>query len=340
MSEGVNVAVVGATGAVGEAMIEILEQRNFPVKELFALASARSAGKTLRFRGKSVTVTDLAEFDFSQAQIGLFSAGGSISEEYAPRAAAAGCVVVDNTSHFRRDADIPLVVPEVNPHAIAQYTQRGIIANPNCSTIGMLVALKPLHDVAGIERINVATYQAVSGTGKEAIEELASQTAKLLNGQPITPEVYPKQIAFNALPHIDTFQDNGYTREEMKMVWETQKIFEDDNIQVNPTCVRIPVFFGHSEAVHIETREKISAEQARTLLQNAPGVVVIDERQDGGYPTPVSDSAGKDTVFVGRIREDISHPRGLDLWVVSDNVRKGAALNSIQIAELLLSEYL
>jgi len=340
MSEGVNVAVVGATGAVGEAMIEILEQRNFPVKELFALASARSAGKTLRFRGKSVTVTDLAEFDFSQAQIGLFSAGGSISEEYAPRAAAAGCVVVDNTSHFRRDADIPLVVPEVNPHAIAQYTQRGIIANPNCSTIGMLVALKPLHDVAGIERINVATYQAVSGTGKEAIEELASQTAKLLNGQPITPEVYPKQIAFNALPHIDTFQDNGYTREEMKMVWETQKIFEDDNIQVNPTCVRIPVFFGHSEAVHIETREKISAEQARTLLQNAPGVVVIDERQDGGYPTPVSDSAGKDPVFVGRIREDISHPRGLDLWVVSDNVRKGAALNSIQIAELLLSEYL
>lgn len=340
MSEGVNVAIVGATGAVGEAMIEILEQRNFPVKELFALASARSAGKTLRFRGKSVTVTDLAEFDFSQAQIGLFSAGGSISEEYAPKAAAAGCVVVDNTSHFRRDADIPLVVPEVNPHAIAQYTQRGIIANPNCSTIGMLVALKPLHDVAGIERINVATYQAVSGTGKEAIEELASQTAKLLNGQPITPEVYPKQIAFNALPHIDTFQENGYTREEMKMVWETQKIFEDDSIQVNPTCVRIPVFFGHSEAVHIETREKISAEQARTLLQNAPGVVVIDERQDGGYPTPVSDSAGKDPVFVGRIREDISHPRGLDLWVVSDNVRKGAALNSIQIAELLLSEYL
>jgi len=340
MSEGINVAVVGATGAVGEAMIEILEQRNFPVKELFALASARSAGKTLRFRGKSVTVTDLAEFDFSQAQIGLFSAGGSISEEYAPKAAAAGCVVVDNTSHFRRDADIPLVVPEVNPHAIAQYTQRGIIANPNCSTIGMLVALKPLHDVAGIERINVATYQAVSGTGKEAIEELASQTAKLLNGQPIAPEVYPKQIAFNALPHIDTFQENGYTREEMKMVWETQKIFEDDSIQVNPTCVRIPVFFGHSEAVHIETREKISAEQARTLLQNAPGVVVIDERQDGGYPTPVSDSAGKDPVFVGRIREDISHPRGLDLWVVSDNVRKGAALNSIQIAELLLSEYL
>ncbi len=340
MSEGVNVAVVGATGAVGEAMIEILEQRDFPVKQLFALASARSAGKTIRFRGKSVSVTDLAEFDFSQAQIGLFSAGGSISEEYAPKAAAAGCVVVDNTSHFRRDENIPLVVPEVNPHAIAQYTQRGIIANPNCSTIGMLVALKPIRDAVGIERINVATYQAVSGTGKEAIEELATQTAKLLNGQPITPEVYPKQIAFNALPHIDTFQDNGYTREEMKMVWETQKIFEDDSIQVNPTCVRIPVFFGHSEAVHIETRDKISAEQARVLLQNAPGVVVVDERQDGGYPTPVSDSAGKDPVFVGRIREDISHPRGLNLWVVSDNVRKGAALNSIQIAELLLSEYL
>ena len=340
MTTPINVAVVGATGAVGEAMIEILEQRDFPVATLYPLASSRSAGTTIRFRGKSVEVQDLSTFDFSQTPIALFSAGGSVSEEYAPIAAAAGCVVIDNTSHFRRDADIPLVVPEVNPHAIAQYTQRGIIANPNCSTIGMLVALKPIRDAVGIERINVATYQAVSGTGKEAIEELATQTARLLNGQPVEKRVYPKQIAFNVLPHIDTFQDNGYTREEMKMVWETQKIFEDDQIQVNPTCVRVPVFFGHSEAVHIETREKISAEQARDLLASAPGVTVLDAREDGGYPTAVTESAGQDPVFVGRIREDISHPRGLDLWVVSDNVRKGAALNSVQIAEILLAEYL
>lgn len=340
MSKTVDVAVVGATGAVGEAMIEILESRNFPVGKLYALASSRSAGKTMQFRGKRIVVTDLADFDFSQVAIGLFSAGGSISEAYAPKAAAAGCVVIDNTSHFRRDADIPLVIPEVNPHAIAQYKNRGIIANPNCSTIGMLVALKPIRDAVGLTRINVATYQAVSGTGKEAIEELAGQTAKLLNAQSIECTVYPKQIAFNALPHIDTFQENGYTREEMKMVWETQKIFEDESIQVNPTCVRIPVFFGHSEAVHIETRDKITAEQARALLEVAPGVSVMDRREDGGYPTAVTESAGQDPVFVGRIREDISHPRGLDLWVVSDNVRKGAALNSVQIAELLLRDYL
>ncbi|MCB1705360.1 MAG: aspartate-semialdehyde dehydrogenase [Halioglobus sp.] len=340
MSKQYDVAVVGATGAVGEVMISVLEERNFPVRNLYPLASSRSAGKTIQFRGKAVRVTDLAEFDFSKAQIGLFSAGGSISEEFAPKAAAAGCVVIDNTSHFRRDEDIPLVVPEVNMEALAGYTTRNIIANPNCSTIQMLVALKPIYDAVGIERINVATYQAVSGTGKEAIEELAGQTAKLLNGQEITAEVYPKQIAFNVLPHIDTFQDNGYTREEMKMVWETQKIFGDPGIQVNPTCVRVPVFFGHSEAVHIETVDKITAEEARALLEQAPGVTVIDERADGGYPTAVTESAGKDAVFVGRIREDISHPRGLDLWIVSDNVRKGAALNSVQIAESLVSTYL
>jgi aspartate-semialdehyde dehydrogenase len=340
MSDLYDVAVVGATGAVGEAMIAILEERDFPVGTLYALASSRSAGKTIMFKGSSVTVTDLAEFDFSQARIGLFSAGGSISEKYAPIAAAAGCVVVDNTSHFRRDEDIPLVVPEVNIEALAGYTTRGIIANPNCSTIQMLVALKPIYDAVGIERINVCTYQAVSGTGKEAIEELAGQTARLLNGQQAECEVYPKQIAFNALPHIDTFQENGYTREEMKMVWETQKIFGDHSIQVNPTCVRVPVFYGHSEAVHIETVDKITAQQARELLENAPGVQVMDERADGGYPTAVGDSAGHDPVFVGRIREDISHPRGLDLWVVSDNVRKGAALNSVQIAESLITTYL
>ncbi len=340
MSKEVDVDVVGATGAVGEAMIEILEQRNFPVRKLYPLASSRSAGKTIRFRGKSIQIEDLAEFDFSQVQIGLFSAGGSVSAEYAPVAAAAGCIVVDNTSHFRRDDDIPLVVPEVNPHAIGQYTHRGIIANPNCSTIQMLVALKPIYDAVGIERINVATYQAVSGTGKEAIEELAKQTAQLLNGKAIETEVYPKQIAFNALPHIDTFQDNGYTREEMKMVWETQKIFEDEAIVVNPTCVRIPVFFGHSEAVHIETRGKVTAEQARQLLEAAPGVTVLDAHEAGGYPTAVTESAGQDPVFVGRIREDISHPRGLNLWIVADNVRKGAALNSVQIAEYLVADYL
>jgi aspartate-semialdehyde dehydrogenase len=340
MTAKIDIALVGATGAVGEAMIDILEQRDFPVGTLYPLASARSAGKTIRFRGKSVTVQDLAEFDFAKAQIGLFSAGGDISATYAPIAAAAGCVVVDNTSHFRRDEDIPLIVPEVNPHAVAGYTTRNIIANPNCSTIQMLVALKPIYDAVGISRINVATYQAVSGTGKEGIEELATQTAKLLNGQAIECNVYPRQIAFNLLPHIDTFQDNGYTREEMKMVWETRKIFEDESIEVNPTCVRVPVFYGHSEAVHIETGSKLTAEDARQLLSAAPGVTVIDEQRDGGYSTPVGDAAGTDPVFVSRIREDISHPLGLNLWVVSDNVRKGAALNSVQIAELLAQGYL
>jgi aspartate-semialdehyde dehydrogenase len=296
MTRKFDVAVVGATGAVGEAMMEILEEREFPVNNLYPLASARSAGKTLRFQGKTLDVTDLAEFDFSKAQIGLFSAGASVSEEYAPKAAAAGCVVIDNTSQFRYDTDIPLVVPEVNPQAIADYKSRGIIANPNCSTIQMLVALKPIYDAVGITRINVATYQAVSGTGKEAIEELAGQTARLLNGKSIESKVYPKQIAFNVLPHIDVFKDNGYTKEEMKMVWETQKIFGDMDIRVNPTCVRVPVFFGHSEAVHIETRDKITAEQARALLEKAPGRGgdgraqgrrLPDPGHRGGHPRPV-----------------------------------------------------
>jgi aspartate-semialdehyde dehydrogenase len=340
MSKTVDVAVVGATGAVGETMIRVLEERNFPVGTLYALASERSEGKIVQFKGKNVRVQNLAEFDFSKAQIGLFSAGGSISAEFAPKAAAAGCIVIDNTSHFRLDDEIPLVVPEVNPDKIADYKKRGIIANPNCSTIQMLVALKPIYDAVGIERINVATYQAVSGTGKEAIEELAVQTRDILNGQPIKAEVYPKQIAFNALPHIDVFQDNGYTKEEMKMVWETKKIFADENIQVNPTCVRIPVFYGHSEALHIETRDKISAQAVTELLQNAPGVTVLDTREAGGYPTAVSEAVDQDGTFVGRIREDISHPRGIDMWVVADNVRKGAATNSVQIAEELIKHYL
>lgn len=331
-----NVAVVGATGAVGEAMLAILEERNFPVGEVYALASSQSVGKRIPFKGESLVVQDLASFDFAKAHIGLFSPGASVSAEYAPKAAAAGCIVIDNTSQFRYDDDIPLVVPEVNPEKIADYKNRGIIANPNCSTIQMLVALKPIYDAVGIARINVCTYQAVSGTGKEAIEELAKQTMALLNMQPITSRVYPKQIAFNVLPQIDVFLDNGYTKEEMKMVWETQKILGDAEIKVNATAVRVPVFYGHSEAVHIETRQKIAVETVRELLAKAPGVKVIDGRQDGLYPTAVTDSSGHDEVFVGRIREDISHPQGIDLWVVGDNVRKGAALNSVQIAEVLV----
>jgi len=340
MSRTFDVAVVGATGAVGEVMLEILAERKFPVGEVYPLASERSAGSRVQFGKRMLKVQNLADFDFSKAQIGLFSAGASISKEYAPRAAAAGCVVIDNTSQFRYDDEIPLVVPEVNPDKIANYKDHGIIANPNCSTIQMLVALKPIHDAVGIERINVCTYQAVSGTGKDAIEELAGQTASLLNAQDIKTGVYPKQIAFNVLPQIDVFQDNGYTREEMKMVWETRKILGDESIQVNPTAVRVPVFFGHSEALHIETREKMSADQCRKLLAAAPGIKVIDEHRDGGYPTAVTEGANSDPVYVGRIREDISHPRGLDLWVVADNVRKGAALNSIQIAEMLIKNHL
>lgn len=334
-AEAYNVAVVGATGAVGEALVEILESRNFPVKELFLLASERSAGKRVQFKGKSIMVTRLDEFDFSQADIGLFSAGGDLSAVYAPKAAAAGCVVIDNTSQFRYDADVPLIVPEVNAHRLADHKARNIIANPNCSTIQMVVALKPIHDAVGIARINVSTYQAVSGAGAGGVRELAGQTANLLNGKEIETKVMPVQIAFNAIPQIDKFQDNGYTKEEMKMVWETQKILEDDSIMVNPTCVRIPVFYGHSEAVHIETRAEISPAQAAELLRVAPGVRVFD---DQSYPTAVEHGAGKDDVLVGRIRKDISHPMGLNLWVVADNLRKGAALNSVQIAELLIQD--
>lgn len=340
MSKKYNVAVVGATGAVGETMISILEERDFPIENLYALASSRSAGKEIRYKGKKVIIQNLEDFDFSKAEIGLFSAGGSVSEKYAPIAAAAGCVVIDNTSHFRNDDDIPLVIPEVNPHAIAGYTQRNIIANPNCSTIQMLVALDPIQKAVGISRINVATYQSVAGTGKNAIEELAGQSARLMNGQEVENNVYPKQIAFNVLPQIDTFQENGYTREEMKMVWETNKIFEDDSIKVNPTCVRVPVFYCHSEAIHIETKEKITAIEVRALLEKAEGVVVLDAHEDGAYPTAITESVGKDEVFVGRIREDISYENGIDMWVVADNVRKGAALNSVQIAEVLIEKYL
>ncbi|MBI1733145.1 MAG: aspartate-semialdehyde dehydrogenase [Gammaproteobacteria bacterium] len=335
-----NVAVVGATGAVGEAMLSILAERDFPFGDVRAVASSRSAGQTVAFNGRELVVEDLEKFDFSGIRIGLFSPGASVSKIHAPRAVAAGCVVIDNTSCFRYDADVPLVVPEVNPGDIAGFRGRGIVANPNCSTVQLVVALKPIHDAVGIERINVCTYQSVSGTGKEAIAELEQQTVALLNGKPIAPSVYPAQIAFNVLPHIDVFMDNGYTKEEMKLVWETRKILGDDRILVNATTVRVPVFYGHSEAVHIETRQKIHVADARALLKRAPGVVLLDERRDGGYPTAVTQAAGNDPVFVGRLREDISHPRGMDLWIVSDNIRKGAALNSVQIAEILVKDYL
>ena len=340
MSSKYDVAVVGATGVVGEALFEILEQRRFPVGRVYALASERSIGKTVPFRSKMLDVEDLATFDFSKVQIGLFSAGASVSDVYAPKAADAGCVVIDNTSRFRYDDDIPLVVPEVNAARIADYRNRGIIANPNCSTIQMVVALKPIYDAAGITRINVATYQAVSGAGRAAVEDLAKHSVAMLSGQPVETKSDARQVAFNAVPHIDVFLDNGYTREEMKMVWETRKIMEDDEILVNPTAVRIPAFFGHSEAVHIETTSKISAGEVRELMKNAPGVELLDGTETGQYPTAVTDASGKDAVFVGRVREDISHPRGIDLWIVADNIRKGAALNSVQIAEILAKNYL
>ena len=332
-----NVAVIGATGAVGETMLNILAERDFPIATLYPLASERSAGGQVEFKGQKVTVLDLATFDPTGVDIALFSAGGGISKEYAPKFAAAGAVVIDNSSSFRYDDDVPLVVSEVNPEALKQRP-RGIIANPNCSTMQLLVALAPLHREYNIERINVATYQSVSGSGRSGMEELGKQTAQLLAFQDIEPKKFQVQIAFNLIPHIDDFLDNGFTKEEMKLVWETRKILGDDNIQVNPIAVRVPVFYGHSEAVAIETVRKVSAEQARALLAASPGVEVVDERKAGGYPTPVTHASGTDAVYVGRIREDISHPRGLNLWIVSDNIRKGAALNAVQLAELVSQE--
>jgi aspartate-semialdehyde dehydrogenase len=332
------VAVVGATGAVGEVMLSVLAERKFPVGELVALASERSAGGHVAFGNREVVVQDLATFDPTGVDIALFSAGGDTSKQYAPKFAAAGAVVIDNSSAFRRDDDVPLVVTEVNPEAIARRP-RGIIANPNCSTMQMLVALAPIHRKAGIERINVATYQSVSGTGRRALEELGRQTAGLLNFQPVEAKVYPVQIAFNVIPHGGDFTDNGYTSEEMKLVWETRKILGDESIRVNATVVRVPVFYGHSEAVNVETREHLSAAEARALLLQAPGVEVVDDPVAGGYPTPVTHASGTDAVYVGRIRDDLSHPNGLNLWIVSDNIRKGAALNAVQIAELLVAEH-
>jgi aspartate-semialdehyde dehydrogenase len=335
-----DIAVVGATGAVGTVILSILAERNFPVRHIYPLASVRSHGKTVRFKEKDIRVEDVAQFDFSKTQLALFSAGSQVSAEYAIKAANSGCVVIDNTSCFRYEPNIPLVIAEVNPSALDHYSHTNIIANPNCSTMQMLVALKPLHDAAIIRRLNVATYQSVSGTGQRAIEELMLQTQQVLDGKMIVPEVYPCQIAFNVLPHIDIFHENGYTREEMKMVWETQKILGDDTILVNPTAVRVPVFYGHAEAVHIETEIKLTARQAKDILLQAPGVTIIDDPLLNSYPTPATHAAGKDSVFIGRIREDISHPKGLNLWIVADNIRKGAALNAIQIAEILIDRHL
>lgn len=339
MSRLFNVAVVGATGAVGNQMLEILAERNFPIKELRLLASERSEGKLLEFKGEQLVVQKLGRDSFKDIDIALFSAGGSRSEEFCPIAAASGAVCVDNSSAWRMDPEVPLVVPEVNPADVAQYTKKGIVANPNCSTIQMMVALKPLHDYAKIKRIVVSTYQAVSGTGLSAIDELRIQSGELLNGRPVECKVYPRQIAFNCLPHIDVFLDNGYTKEEMKMVNETRKIFGDDSIRVTATTVRVPVFYSHSEAVNIETEKPLSAVKARELLAAAPGVQVVDDVAKQVYPTAI-DAAGQDLTYVGRIREDESIENGLNLWVVADNLRKGAATNAVQIAELLAAKHL
>jgi len=331
-----NVAVVGATGLVGGEMIKVLEERNFPVKKLTPLASSRSLGKTIEFKGEQIEVEELKEDSFGDIEIALFSAGGSISEKFAPHAAKAGAVVIDNTSFFRMDPKCPLVVPEINAQAAADRP-KGIIANPNCSTAQMVLALKPIYEAAGIKRIVVSTYQSVSGTGKEAVEELRDQTISIMNGKPVKCEVYPHQIAFNVLPHIDSFTDNGYTKEEIKMVNETKKIFGDNNIAVTATTCRVPVFYGHSECVNVETGKKISAAEVRTLLEKTENIKVVDDPQNNVYPL-ATECVGKNDTFVGRIREDISLENGIEMFVVSDNLRKGAAFNAVQIAEAVIKE--
>jgi aspartate-semialdehyde dehydrogenase len=339
MSKLYKVAVCGATGAVGNQMIQCLEERDFPVGELRLLASERSRGKKLTYKGEEIPVQVLDNASFQGIEIALFSAGGSISSEYAPLAAEAGAVVVDNSSAWRMDPMVPLVVPEVNPQAVAGYTNKGIIANPNCSTIQMVVVLRAIHELAGLERVVVSTYQAVSGTGQKAIVELEEQLKALHEGRQPEAKVYPQQIAWNLLPHIDVFLDNGYTKEEMKMVLETRKIMGDDSIQVSATCVRVPVRYGHSEAVNLQTKKKVSPDEVRQALAKAPGVKVVDDPAKLLYPTPLM-AAGQDLTLVGRIREDISQPRGIDLFLVADNIRKGAATNAVQIAELLAAKYL
>jgi aspartate-semialdehyde dehydrogenase len=333
------VAVVGATGAVGRELLSILAERDFPVSEVVALASKNSAGNEVSFgEDRVLKVQDLATYDFKGTDIALFSPGAKVSAEFAPKAGAAGCVVIDNTSHFRMDPDVPLVVPEVNPAAIAGYRKKNIIANPNCSTIQMVVALKPLHDAAKIKRVVVATYQSVSGGGKEAMDELFTQTRAVYVNDAIKREVFTKQIAFNVIPHIDVFMDSGETKEEWKMVAETKKIL-DPTIKLTAICARVPVFIGHSEAINVEFENPLSANEARALLKKSPGISVVDHRADEGYVTPL-ECAGEDDVFVSRIRDDSTVDNGLSMWVVSDNLRKGAALNAVQIAEVLVRDYL
>ena len=340
MSKKYNIAVVGATGAVGQMMIQILLERKFPIKNLDLLASKNSAGKRINISGNNYEVKSLDDFDFHQTDIALFSAGAEISKKYASYATKNNAVVIDNTSFFRYEENIPLIVPEVNGKEISCYKETGIIANPNCSTIQMLVAIKPIHDVCKIKRINVCTYQAVSGSGNLAIEELKNQIHAYTQNKNIESKIYPKQIAFNVIPQIDKFMDNGYTKEEMKMVWETKKIL-DDAIEVNPTTVRVPVFYGHSEAVHLELEDKISANKVKEILiHKNSGVILVDEHKDGGYPCAANECEDSNEVFVGRVREDISIQNGINMWVVSNNIRKGAAYNSIQIAELLIKDYL
>jgi len=340
MTQKFNIAVLGATGVVGEAVLEILAQRQFPVGKMYALASEKSAGSVVLFKNKSIIVEDAEQFDFSQADICFSAVDAEIAAAIIPKAASSGCIVIDKSSHYRYDKDVPLVIPEVNPEALEYYREKNIIAVPNCSTVPFLIALKPLVDAVGVVRVNVSTYQSVSGAGKNGIEELSEQTRDILNGKGVKIKHFPVQIAFNLIPQIDQYLDNGYTKEEMKMVWESQKILNDPDILINPTAVRVPVFYGHSESLHIETRDKISASDARLLLKQSPGIIVIDEHKPGKYPTPLMLSESEDAVFVGRIREDISCENGLNLWVVADNVRKGSALNAIQIAEILIAEYL
>jgi len=339
MAKQFRVAVCGATGAVGNQMIQCLEERQFPISELRLIASERSRGRELKYKGQDIPVRVLGEGAFDGIDIALFSAGASTSLAWAPKAWAAGAVVVDNSSAWRMDPEVPLVVPEVNPGDIARYTTKGVIANPNCSTIQMVVALKPIYDAAGIERIVVSTYQAVSGTGQKAIFELTNQMRAWYEGRPLDAKVYPHQIALNLIPHIDVFFDNGYTKEEMKMVLETQKIMGDPDIKVSATCVRVPVVYGHSEAINIATRRKISPQRVRELLAAAPGVKVVDDPANKAYPMPI-DAAGQDLTLVGRIREDLSQERGIDMWISADNIRKGAATNAVQIAEVLAEKYI
>jgi len=340
MIEQVDIAIVGATTSVGETLLEILEERKFPVGQIFLLDSEASSGSRLEFSGYALKISDVSTFDFSRVHIAFFVSTESLSKEFVEKAAAEGCIVIDRTPAFRNDKDVPLVIPEVNEDALDEVNKRKIVSQPSCTSIQMLLAIKPIHDAVGVNRINVSTYQSVSGSGKDAAEELASQTAALLNFRDVKCKTYPKQIAFNVLPQIGELLDNGYTDEEMKLVWETQKVLDDDSITVNATAVRVPVFIGHAASVHIETKTKISAAEVCELLQQSSGIELVNEQTTGGWPTPVTEAAGKDSVFVGRVREDISSDNGINLWVVTDNMRKGAAVNAVQIAEILVKLYI